>query len=572
FILYRQHSQAKVIQQHPGLANPEISKIIGEQWRAQPDEVKDEWKRLADEEKIRHQQQYPDYRYQPRRTGRSGSEISSPSTSPNKARCSKCGGRSIITPITQTPPARRNTPPNSSHPVLPPPTSGSALTPTTRFLPMLNNLSLQSPQGRRIHRPGPVPTAAIQAAALRERQQDTDVQMTSPDAKRRRYDQGAYNPMGRRPQPGTPYPFPVASPNSSGSRRESLPRVDTLLRGSSPNGPMGPPPRPGHHPGSYPDLSLNLPPLQNTTSPRSAGSDKPQQSLDSIVKGMNPLAKISLLGKIAPPLKSIASAITSGITSGTTSGTTSETTTPRDPPKKRTRGAVVAIEGDTVEAVNSLAKWLFTDLSDSKDLHVKGVDGVEAPSKPPELEEGEVTPTNKPHRQPSLNDYLRVISDWHTTSQDVVRFVRGEWSRLSDGSVQLQDPDEPSSEDEEREGKRRVTPVVIIPSYQLFASDTYASRVPISDAYSPADHWQWMATLWRGTVGPDITVYVRDCGPEELARDKLFEVRDEIRCLIVRRDKNNEEGTVGQPALRRVSFEIAEWVRAINVGKGEEKY
>lgn len=59
FILYRQHYQANVVAQHPGLANPEISKIIGEQWRNEAEEVKSEWKGLAEEEKLRHQQQYP---------------------------------------------------------------------------------------------------------------------------------------------------------------------------------------------------------------------------------------------------------------------------------------------------------------------------------------------------------------------------------------------------------------------------------------------------------------------------------------------------------------------------------
>lgn len=48
FILYRQHYQAAVVAQNPGLANPEISKIIGEHWRALPDKTKDEWKALAE--------------------------------------------------------------------------------------------------------------------------------------------------------------------------------------------------------------------------------------------------------------------------------------------------------------------------------------------------------------------------------------------------------------------------------------------------------------------------------------------------------------------------------------------
>ena len=48
FILYRQHYQGQVIAQNPGLANPDISKIIGAQWREQPVEIQNEWKRLAE--------------------------------------------------------------------------------------------------------------------------------------------------------------------------------------------------------------------------------------------------------------------------------------------------------------------------------------------------------------------------------------------------------------------------------------------------------------------------------------------------------------------------------------------
>lgn len=48
FILYRQHYQSAVVAQNPGLPNPEISKIIGEHWRALPGDTKDEWKALAE--------------------------------------------------------------------------------------------------------------------------------------------------------------------------------------------------------------------------------------------------------------------------------------------------------------------------------------------------------------------------------------------------------------------------------------------------------------------------------------------------------------------------------------------
>lgn len=48
FILYRQHYQASVVAQNPGLPNPEISKIIGEHWRTLPENTKHEWKALAE--------------------------------------------------------------------------------------------------------------------------------------------------------------------------------------------------------------------------------------------------------------------------------------------------------------------------------------------------------------------------------------------------------------------------------------------------------------------------------------------------------------------------------------------
>ena len=48
FMLYRQHYQSAVVADHPGLANPEISKIIGLQWREESQEVRDNWDKLAE--------------------------------------------------------------------------------------------------------------------------------------------------------------------------------------------------------------------------------------------------------------------------------------------------------------------------------------------------------------------------------------------------------------------------------------------------------------------------------------------------------------------------------------------
>jgi len=47
FILYRQHHQQAIIARNPGLNNPDISKIIGEQWKAEGEESKKVWQDLA---------------------------------------------------------------------------------------------------------------------------------------------------------------------------------------------------------------------------------------------------------------------------------------------------------------------------------------------------------------------------------------------------------------------------------------------------------------------------------------------------------------------------------------------
>jgi hypothetical protein len=47
FILYRQHHQHAIVARNPGLANPDISKIIGELWKAESGDSKKYWQDLA---------------------------------------------------------------------------------------------------------------------------------------------------------------------------------------------------------------------------------------------------------------------------------------------------------------------------------------------------------------------------------------------------------------------------------------------------------------------------------------------------------------------------------------------
>lgn len=74
--------------------------------------------------------------------------------------------------------------------------------------------------------------------------------------------------------------------------------------------------------------------------------------------------------------------------------------------------------------------------------------------------------------------------------------------------------------------------------YQLTTADAYACSVPIYDLYGPLHHWQWMASLWRTRVGPDITVYIRECKKDVLEHLKgnLVEVHtNEPRTVVVQK-------------------------------------
>jgi hypothetical protein len=98
-----------------------------------------------------------------------------------------------------------------------------------------------------------------------------------------------------------------------------------------------------------------------------------------------------------------------------------------------------------------------------------------------------------------------------------------------------------------------------------------AARIPIRDAYSPMAHWQWVASLWRGAIGPDLTIWVSEGTDEEGGRSGNrsggVEVHEDAGVLAVRMEdgKDNMEGKV----LRRLTFEASEWVRSITKVEGD---
>ncbi|PYH33084.1 HMG-box domain-containing protein [Aspergillus neoniger CBS 115656] len=89
FILYRQHHHPKLKEAHPNLSNNEISVILGKQWKAESEDIRVEFRALADDLKRKHAEAHPDYQYTPRKPSekkrRTSSRRNSKQTVENKS-------------------------------------------------------------------------------------------------------------------------------------------------------------------------------------------------------------------------------------------------------------------------------------------------------------------------------------------------------------------------------------------------------------------------------------------------------------------------------------------------------
>lgn len=181
-----------------------------------------------------------------------------------------------------------------------------------------------------------------------------------------------------------------------------------------------------------------------------------------------------------------------------------------------------------------------------------------------------------------IPDYLSTISAWHQVLNDIIRH----FSRPSTGSLVLKPTKEdvhsgvsfkaippettnlhirsptPSSVDNAVTSQSTAVsgptiPLALVLWYQLTTADTYACSVPISDLYRLLDHWQWMATLWRGCVGPDITVYICEREKDELeplGGNPVNICLHEARTVVVQKAAGSKG--LGEEVLRQVGSEI----------------
>ncbi|KAK0652074.1 hypothetical protein B0T16DRAFT_434961 [Cercophora newfieldiana] len=615
FILYRQAHQTSVKLQNKNLPNPEISKIIGERWRDEPEEEKNQWKRLAEEEKLRHQRQYPDYRYQPRRGNKGLPPRLTTVGGEDPGRCPKCGGRYIATPRTPL------------TPFVSPPTSAGK-TPTTSMPPPPYNSSRHGSDASEHHyrqNPSPLPGAGgrkdsgsrsirsqwagppqAHGAPLYDIQEDYE--MASPsDTKRRRYSStgsasvpGAYRSSSAYqslPSPPTPYgshhsrqqqhlphrpsmngpPTPSYGHGPPQSAVGPLPGPSAITRAgrAADLGGMRPPPRPGSvsshppsacgsiggGPGEF-DESLRLPPLQThlpnsptgmgiassscsarAGPPPPSGADYHSQreldreahrrSVEASVMSIPYINKLQVLERISSPLPP--------------PGTTGWIMSPGAEPSGGPRGPIIAVEGANPRLLRMVAPVIEKALLASGECDVRSwyPGSYSNPS--------DTTTTD----DTTFGPYLQAMMSWHAKSADIIKFV------TTPRDPQTAIPPESSSSSSTAPAaaaRKPPLPVALLPAgYSLTFSDQFAASIPIADAYAPVDHWQWMATLWRGIAGADLTVYVRSATEEELTRLQGVELKAP-GLMVVRVDEREVMG-MAEKTERRLGFEVVEWVR-----------
>jgi HMG box factor len=274
--------------------------------------------------------------------------------------------------------------------------------------------------------------------------------------------------------------------------------------------------------------------------------------------------KLKVLEKIAPPLAP------PGVGS----------------PGVETRGPVIAIEGMLPGLVKQVGAIVERALAGSRECAVRVWSSEDKEKE--NIGGGGVGEK----QQLGFAGYLRTIMEWHGRSEEIVKHITTSPEpvrRGSDVSMAESSGDERKSKSVSASGgdaapsssantgaaaasqqgpsrqKRPLLPVALLTDgFSLTISDRFACRVPIADSYAPVDHWQWMATLWRGIVGPDLVIYVRAAEEEEMTRLQAVELQGpeimKVR-VTVPQGAGVDGLMVGEKFERRLGFEVVEWVR-----------
>jgi hypothetical protein len=277
------------------------------------------------------------------------------------------------------------------------------------------------------------------------------------------------------------------------------------------------------------------------------------RSIEAMVMTIPYINKIRVLSKISPPLQP--------------PGPTS--------PTPDIRGAVVAVEGMDKFLLAEIGDFILEYLMKDPSFAIKTWSAAVTSKRPSTSQRTDTEMTDSAgstsNARPEYEEkdpfveYLSIITDWHSKSREMAKFVTSApTASSSDHEASVSSP--PPANQPNASQNLRTLPIALIQNgFSLTASDTFAVQIPINDSYAPIDHWQWMATLWRGIIGPDLTVYVTRVGREEIGKWGGVDVRPDCAAIIVR---IQESGKMDEKTARRLGFEVVEFVRSVESGFG----
>ncbi len=293
------------------------------------------------------------------------------------------------------------------------------------------------------------------------------------------------------------------------------------------------------------------------------------KSIEAMVMTIPYINKIRVLSKISPPLQPPAPTS----------------------PAQETRGAVVAIEGQDRELLAEVGAFIREYLTKDPSFTVR-IWTAPPPPPPPSnpnpnqkriscspsqqasdmemIDGSSSSPTQGPHNNlgaeeeeegeeqeedPFIEAHV-VIQDWLRKSRQITKFI-----------TTIPNPPSPHPPPNHNPNPHpKILPIALLPTgFSLTTSDYFAVKCPINDSYAPIDHWQWMATLFRGIVGPDLTVYVTRAGREEVQRWGGVDIKSDCAAIVVR---VGEAGKMDEKTSRRLGFEVVEFVRGVEGGGG----
>lgn len=519
--------QQETVSKHPGLSNPQISKIIGEKWANEAPEVKAQWKRKAAEEAERHKQRHPDYRYAPKRKG----STAEPSTPGRQAyytdgeRCAKCNGLRMLS--LPKPAARDRYDSELS--------SAASFEGSKRQLAQFMEddereygRRSSSPQAKRRRLPETAGSRGVVPIHVRDAQERKGIDMRMP---------ASAGHDGRYVHVDTPLPshYAMAPPPRPG--------LGSAHPGSAHPGPPHPGPA---HPGykyADRDASVRLPPLKTAITPGQSPSQgygygwtplntshSSDKTAPNQIMSIRFDRKSAIVNKICPPLPRMAD---------------------------RSRGAIIAIEGADPSVLEQVSAAVESSLIVCRDAVVTAWSG------PTTLDQMKL-PSQGDEFKNLAHVVFKDILAWHAISSEMTNFVTRRCISQSpnadrgsqDSSPSANHPSSPNGDDSHK------IPVALIKNgFSLTHSDKFACATTINlGHYKPMDHWQWMATLWRGIVGADLVVYIQTSPEEEMDKLKTVEYFKALNAMVVRVPVGKG---LSEATERRLNFEIIEWVTDI---------